>query len=85
MTIVVTGATGHLGQLTVQALLARGVPAQDIVAGGRNTDALQELAGLGVRTAVVDYTDPATLRAAVEKRLYAVSRGGRLAGWSRDG
>ena len=65
MTIVVTGATGHLGQLTVQALLARGVPAQDIVAGGRNTDALQELAGLGVRTAVVDYTDPASLRAAL--------------------
>nr|WP_084108318.1 potassium/proton antiporter [Knoellia aerolata] len=28
---------------------------------------------------------PAALRAAVEKRLYAVSRGGRLAGWSRDG
>ncbi len=28
---------------------------------------------------------PATLRAAVEERLYAVSRGGRLAGWSQDG
>lgn len=28
---------------------------------------------------------PATLRGAVEKRLHAVSRGGRLAGWSAEG
>ena len=65
MTIVVTGATGHLGQLTVKALLARGVAASDIVAGGRNAGVLQELAALGVRTATIDYTDPASLDAAL--------------------
>ena len=27
MTIVVTGATGHLGRLAVESLLARGIPA----------------------------------------------------------
>ncbi len=32
MTIVVTGATGHLGRLTVEALLRRGVPAKQITA-----------------------------------------------------
>jgi NAD(P)H dehydrogenase (quinone) len=64
MTIVVTGATGHLGQLTITALLDRGVPSTDIVAAGRNADALQELAGLGVRTATIDYDNPASLAAA---------------------
>lgn len=64
MTIVVTGATGHLGQLAVQALLDRGVAATDIVAAGRNVDALESLAERGVRTAVIDYTDPSTLAAA---------------------
>ena len=29
--IGITGATGHLGQLTVQALLGRGVPAAEMV------------------------------------------------------
>ena len=61
MTIVVTGATGHLGQLTIAALLDRGVPATDIVAAGRNADVLQELASLGVRTATIDYADPSSL------------------------
>ena len=30
MSSVVTGASGHLGRLTVEALLGRGVPAADI-------------------------------------------------------
>ena len=64
MTIVITGATGHLGRLTVKALLDRGVAATDVVAAGRNADALRELAGLGVRTANIDYNDPASLAAA---------------------
>ena len=65
MTIVVTGATGHLGRLTIAALLARGVPAADIVAAGRNANALQDLAALGVRTATIDYADPASLTSAL--------------------
>jgi NAD(P)H dehydrogenase (quinone) len=64
MSIVITGATGHLGRITIKALLDRGVPATDIVAAGRNAVALTELAGLGVRTASIDYSDPDSLAAA---------------------
>ncbi len=64
MTIVVTGATGHLGRLTIESVLAKGVSAADIVAAGRNTAALAELATLGVRTARIDFGDPDSLREA---------------------
>nr|WP_089156478.1 SDR family oxidoreductase [Micromonospora sp. NBS 11-29] len=64
MSIVVTGATGQLGRLIVAALRERGVPAGDIVAVGRNTDRLAELAGQGVVTRRADYDDPDSLRAA---------------------
>ncbi len=65
MTIVVTGATGHLGALAIDHLLARGVPAADIVAGGRDPDRLARLGRSGVRTAVLDYDAPATIADAV--------------------
>ncbi|MDT5030645.1 MAG: hypothetical protein QOC94_816, partial [Actinoplanes sp.] len=61
MTIVVTGATGHLGTLVVQSLLAKGVPASEIVATGRNAEKLAEL---GVPTRIASYDDPAELTAA---------------------
>ncbi|MBI4943984.1 MAG: SDR family oxidoreductase [Actinobacteria bacterium] len=61
MSVVVTGATGHLGRLAVESLLAKGVPAGDIVAGGRSVEKLADLAERGVRTARIDYDDPATL------------------------
>ncbi|WP_226655613.1 SDR family oxidoreductase [Leifsonia sp. LS1] len=64
MTIVVTGATGHLGRLTVDSLLARGVAASDIRAAGRSADRLAPLAALGVQTAVIDFEQPETLAAA---------------------
>jgi len=64
MSIVVTGATGKLGRGTVEALLARGVPAGQIVAAGRDADRLAELAGQGVPTARIDYNDPTTLKEA---------------------
>ncbi|MFF0110466.1 SDR family oxidoreductase [Streptomyces hirsutus] len=57
MTLAIIGATGRLGALTIDALLKRGVPAGDILALGRNTDRLAELAAQGVRTAVVDLND----------------------------
>ncbi len=67
MTIVVTGATGHLGHLVVESLLKRGASPDEVVATGRNAERLAELAAtLGVRTAVADYADPASLRAAFE-------------------
>lgn len=59
MAIVVTGATGQLGSLVVESLLARGVPAQEILATGRSPEKLTELAALGVRTAVLDFDAPA--------------------------
>ncbi|QYF73509.1 SDR family oxidoreductase [Cryobacterium sp. PAMC25264] len=64
MSIVVTGATGQLGRLIVAHLLNRGVAPAEITAVGRNTVRLAELAASGVGTAVIDYTDPASLEAA---------------------
>jgi NAD(P)H dehydrogenase (quinone) len=66
MTIVVTGATGHLGRLIVEALLRDGVAASEIVAGGRDLAKLDDLAARGVRVERIDYNDPATLSAALE-------------------
>jgi len=66
MSYVVTGATGHLGRLVVEHLLADGVPAAEIVATGRRTDRLADLAAQGVRVVAVDYERPETLAAAVE-------------------
>ena len=64
MSIVVTGATGQLGRLIVEHLINRGVAPAEITAVGRNTARLADLAETGVATAVVDYSDPASLAAA---------------------
>lgn len=66
MSILVTGATGHLGRLVLRSLGARGVPAADVIAAGRNTQWLQTIADLGFRTARVDYDDPESLRRAFD-------------------
>ena len=65
MTILITGATGQLGRLVVESLLERDVPAGQIVAAGRNAAKLEELAGLGVQTRRLDYSDPVSLREAL--------------------
>jgi NAD(P)H dehydrogenase (quinone) len=57
MSIVVTGASGHLGRLVVERLLDRGVDPAGIVATGRSTDKLGELADRGVRTERLDFDD----------------------------
>ena len=36
MSVVITGATGHLGRLVVENLLQQGVPARDITAAVQN-------------------------------------------------
>lgn len=64
--IAITGATGHLGQLTIHALLGRGIVAQDIVALVRNPQKAAALAALGVQVRQADYTQPNTLNAALE-------------------
>lgn len=53
MSIVVTGATGHLGRLVVESLLERGT--EGIVATGRAVEQLQDLAERGVRVERLDY------------------------------
>jgi NAD(P)H dehydrogenase (quinone) len=61
--IVVTAATGQLGQLVVDGLL-RTVPAGRIAAAVRNPDKAAGLAARGVAVRTADYDDPASLRAA---------------------
>ncbi|MGY1615700.1 SDR family oxidoreductase [Geodermatophilus sp. SYSU D00691] len=75
MSIVVTGATGHLGRLVVEALLARGVPAAEIVATGRRVERLTDLEQRGVAVRRADFDDPASLAAtfAGAERLLLVS------------
>jgi len=65
MTVLVTGTSGHLGHLTVLALLDRGVPASEIVATARDLTAIADLAERGVQTRRADYGDPASLDAAL--------------------
>lgn len=61
MTIVVTGATGHLGRLVIDSLLERGVPASSIRATGRDVDRLSPFADRGIETVVADFDRPETL------------------------
>jgi NAD(P)H dehydrogenase (quinone) len=66
MSIVVTGATGQLGRLTVEALLRRGVPPAEIVATGRDTAGIKDLAEHGVVVRRADFADSESLVAAFE-------------------
>jgi NAD(P)H dehydrogenase (quinone) len=65
-TFAVTGATGPLGRLAVEELLARGVPASDVVAIVRNPEKAADLAARGVVIRTADYSQPETLPAALE-------------------
>ena len=71
----VTGATGHLGRLAVDALLRRGIPATNVFALVRDPSRAEDLAALGVGIRQADYDRPETLEAALEgiERLLFVS------------
>ncbi|GAA4976816.1 SDR family oxidoreductase [Yinghuangia aomiensis] len=62
--IVVTGATGRLGHLTVESLLARGVAAAEIAVAVRGPERAADLAARGVAVREGDYDRPDTLAAA---------------------
>src|SRR5690242_6299630 len=61
--IIISGASGQLGQLTIKALLARGVPAQNLILVSRTTDSLDEYAKQGAAVRFVDFTKPESLPA----------------------
>jgi NAD(P)H dehydrogenase (quinone) len=63
MSIVVTGATGHLGRLVIDGLLEK-VPADRITAVVRDADKAAPLAARGVTLKVADYSRPETLSGA---------------------
>lgn len=72
--IAVTGASGHLGRLTIQSLLTRH-PANQLVAIARDPAKIADLAELGVQVRHGDYNQPDTLDAALAgvDRLLLVS------------
>jgi len=58
--IAVTGATGQLGRLVIEALLKK-VPAEQIVAAVRSPEKAADLAAKGVTVRKADYSQPDTL------------------------
>jgi len=58
--VVVTGASGQLGRLVIDALL-KTLPAGEIVAAVRKPDSVQDLAARGVQVRAADYDRPETL------------------------
>ncbi|CFQ92435.1 nadph:quinone oxidoreductase 2 [Yersinia frederiksenii] len=63
--IAVTGATGQLGRLVIDALLKK-VPASEIIAAVRNPEKASDLAALGLQVRKADYSQPATLDTAFQ-------------------
>ncbi len=61
----ITGATGQLGRLVIDALLDRGLPVDQVVALARDTTKASDLAARGVEVREADYDRPETLGAAL--------------------
>ncbi|MCB1445403.1 MAG: NmrA family NAD(P)-binding protein [Rhizobiaceae bacterium] len=55
--ILVSGASGHLGRLVLDALMARGVDAGDIIATTRDPSRLASYAARGVDVRAADFND----------------------------
>ncbi len=66
MTVLVTAASGQLGRLVVDALLARGARPADIVATARDTTKIADLSERGLRVAELDYARPDTIAPALD-------------------
>ncbi|GEM46093.1 SDR family oxidoreductase [Deinococcus cellulosilyticus] len=73
--ILVTAATGQLGKLTIKALLEAGTEPSRIIAGVRNPEKAQGLKALGVQVRPLDYSQPETIKSALQgvERLLLIS------------
>ena len=76
--IIVSGASGQLGKLVVKDLLARGVPAKNLILVSRTPETLQEFAKLGASARFGDFAKPESLPAAYKggTRMLLISIGG---------
>lgn len=63
-TLLVTGASGQLGRLVLDALLAAGKAPASIIATTRDTSRLADYAARGVTVRAANFEDPASLDAA---------------------
>jgi NAD(P)H dehydrogenase (quinone) len=72
--ILVTGATGRLGNAVLRSLIQR-IPASDVVAMARDIEKAEPLAALGIEVRYGDYTDYDSLVAAFNgvEKIYLVS------------
>jgi NAD(P)H dehydrogenase (quinone) len=75
--IVVSGASGQLGELVVKDLLARGVPSSDLILVSRTPAKLEEFKAMGASTRFGDFGKPESLPAAFAggKKLLLISIG----------
>jgi NAD(P)H dehydrogenase (quinone) len=76
--IIVSGASGQLGGLVVEELLARGVPANDLILVSRTPANLQHYADIGAQVRYGDFAEPESLADAYAggKRMLLISIGG---------
>jgi NAD(P)H dehydrogenase (quinone) len=82
MATLITAASGHLGRLAIDALLARGTDPADIVATARDVSKIADLSGRGIRVAPLDYARPETIAPALHDvesvLLISASAGDRI-------
>ncbi len=76
--IIVSGASGHLGGLTVEALLARGVAPSRLILVSRTPEKLEKYGAMGASLRFGDFTKPESLPAAYAggARMLLISVGG---------
>jgi len=76
--IIISGASGNLGGLTVKELLARGVPANRLILVSRTPEEQKEYADMGASVRFGDFTKPESLPAAYAggTRMLLISVGG---------
>lgn len=76
--IVISGASGQLGTATVKALLAKGVPAKNLILVSRTPDTLSDFVKQGAVARFGDFSKPESLPAAYAggTRMLLISIGG---------